>query len=152
MEKGAGEESFPAVRLHASCVSVEGRGVLLTGPSGVGKSDIALRLIDEGAKLVSDDQTELRLEGEAVLASPPPVLAGLIEVRSVGLLRLPEWVEAPLALYVNLLPPEAEGERLPEAAFALLLGRPVRRVDLSGRAASTPAAIRAVLRGLLTVL
>lgn len=132
--------------LHASCVALDGRGVLLVGPSGVGKSDLALRLIDGGAELVSDDQTELRVCGGTVMASPPSSLAGLIEVRHAGLMRLP-WAEAPVALYVELAPMEAEIERLPESSFAFLVGQPIRRIRLRGLAASAPAVIHAVLRG-----
>lgn len=134
-------------RLHASCVALDGRGVLLAGPSGVGKSDVALRLIDGGAELVSDDQTELRLAGASVVASPPPALAGLIEVRSIGLMRLPSWSEAQIALYVELAGPEEKLERLPEPSSVELLGQKIRSIRLYGFAASTPALIRAALNG-----
>ncbi len=133
-------------RIHASCVAIEGRGVLLTGASGVGKSDVALRLIDSGAELVSDDQTELRLVGAEILASPPTTLEGLLEIRMVGLLRLPFRPSAALALAVELVGVEEKCERLPEASFASLLGKSVRRLKLYGLAASTPAIIRAALR------
>lgn len=133
-------------RLHASCVALDGRGVLLTGPSGVGKSDVALRLIDGGAELVSDDQTELRLAGDSIVAAPPPALAGLIEVRSVGLLRL-NWSEAHVALHVELAGDGESLERLPEPSFIDLLGCKIRSIRLYGFAASTPASIRAALNG-----
>jgi len=137
------------LRLHASCVSIDGRGVLLVGPSGVGKSDVALRLIDAGAELVSDDQTELRLvEGGAIVAAPPAPLAGLIEVRGVGLLRLPSWSEATVSLYVDLLPLGAAVERLPEKAYYDLMGQKIKMIRCFGFAASTPAVIRASLDGL----
>jgi serine kinase of HPr protein (carbohydrate metabolism regulator) len=67
--------------LHASTVALDGRAVLVTGPSGSGKSDLALRLLDRGFKLVSDDQTMIRLDGERLLASPPANIAGKLEVR-----------------------------------------------------------------------
>ncbi len=137
----------PRTLLHASCVALDGLGVVLAGPSGVGKSDLALRLIDGGAELVSDDQTELRVLDGTVLASSPPSLAGLIEVRHAGILRLPSRGEVPVALYVDLVPLEAEIERLPERTFAFLLGQPVRSLCLRGLVASAPAVIRAALCG-----
>ena len=90
--------------LHASCIAL-GRagapfgapgdaGILLVGPSGAGKSDLALRMIAAGAELVADDRTALTPEDGSVIASPPPVLAGLIEIRNVGIIQLPArpWV------------------------------------------------------------
>jgi serine kinase of HPr protein (carbohydrate metabolism regulator) len=144
-------KELPHTRLHASCVSIDGRGVLLVGPSGIGKSDVALRLIDAGAELVSDDQTDLREAEGTVIASPPPALAGLIEIRHAGLMRLP-WSEAPVELYVELVAPEAEIDRLPESSLAFLLGQPVKSLKLRGAAASTPTVIRAVLRGVFDPL
>jgi len=134
-------------RLHASCVALEGRGVLLVGPSGVGKSDVALRLIEGGAELVSDDQTEIRVAGASVVASPPEVLAGLIEVRGVGLMRLGSWCEAQVALYVELVSVDMPIDRLPEAAQVTLCGQQIKKLILPGFAASTPAKIRAALTG-----
>jgi HPr kinase/phosphorylase len=90
------------IRVHATCVAVDGRAVLLLGPSGSGKSDLALRLIDRGAMLVSDDQTELT-EAEGVLtAAPPATIAGLIEVRGIGIVAMPYRAMAPVALAVRL--------------------------------------------------
>ncbi len=74
--------------VHATAVAIEGEAVLLRGPSGSGKSDLALRLIDGGAQLVADDQTLLRRAGGRVLASAPPAIAGLLEVRGVGVVRV----------------------------------------------------------------
>ncbi len=133
--------------LHASCVEIEKQGILLSGPSGVGKSDVALRLMDGGAKLVSDDQTFLKVEDGALLASPPEKLAGLIEVRSVGLLRFPYSAEVEISLYVELVEDPALLERLPEVSFHSLLDCPVRSLKLLGKAASTPAVICAFLKG-----
>jgi len=63
--------------------------VLLRGPSGSGKSDLALRLIDDGARLIADDQTHLAKKGHALIATPPPAIAGMIEVRGIGVVKLP---------------------------------------------------------------
>jgi serine kinase of HPr protein (carbohydrate metabolism regulator) len=98
--------------------------VLLRGPSGAGKSDLALRLIETGARLVADDQTELVRKGKAVLATAPARIAGLIEARGVGIVKLGRdqlVARAPVALLVDLAPPE-HIERLPEPAHERLLG------------------------------
>ena len=92
------------VLVHASAIAIDGRAVLLRGPSGAGKSDLALRLIDGGARLVADDQVELRRAGERVLVTAPAAIAGLIEVRGVGIIRLQPVTEATLALLVDLVP------------------------------------------------
>ncbi len=131
--------------IHASCVAVNGKAVLLSGPPGIGKSDLALRLIDEGALLLSDDQTLLEREEGGLIAKPPASIEGLIEVRHVGLMRLPFVKAAPVALYVDLLGPDEQAERLPEPETIFFLDQPVRRLRLPSFAASTPAKIRMVL-------
>jgi serine kinase of HPr protein (carbohydrate metabolism regulator) len=132
--------------IHASCVVLDERGVLLAGPSGVGKSDVALRLIVEAdARLVADDQVELALRVGMLFAKAPPQIAGLIEARHVGVLRVPQSDPVPVVLYVELTPPDAELERLPEPAPVFLLDHPVRRLRLPAHAASTPAKIRATM-------
>ncbi|MBV8061890.1 MAG: serine/threonine protein kinase [Alphaproteobacteria bacterium] len=129
--------------LHASSVVMDNRAVLLTGPSGAGKSDLALRLIDGGAKLLSDDQTELFLSsGGQLMARPPASIAGLIEVRYIGLMQLPFCGEAPVALHVVLAPEGAGLERLPQPASVNWLGQTVPELRLPSLAASTPAKIR----------
>jgi HPr kinase/phosphorylase len=97
------------MRLHASCAARDACGVLLLGPSGSGKSDLLLRLLDRGFALVADDQVEV----EDGIASAPAALAGLVEVRGLGIVRLPCITAARLALAVRL---RAPGERLPDAA------------------------------------
>ena len=104
------------MRVHGTTVALDGAGVLIRGPSGSGKSDLALRLIDAGARLVADDQTELWRRGEAVLARSPATIAGQIEVRGIGILSLPHLDEVPLRLVVDLIAPDAV-ERLPEPRF-----------------------------------
>jgi serine kinase of HPr protein (carbohydrate metabolism regulator) len=106
---------------HATAVACKSPGrswcaVLLRGPSGAGKSDLALRLIDAGARLIADDQTHLERKGSALIASAPAAIAGRMEVRGVGIVRLPRAkliARAPVALLVNLVTP-AEVERMPE--------------------------------------
>ena len=96
-----------SVTLHqASCVAIGGRGVLIEGPPGSGKSSLALALIDRGAVLVGDDGVSLAARGEQLLASPAPHIAGLLEVRNVGLLPVPAVSDIPVAL-VLMLDPDA---------------------------------------------
>lgn len=98
--------------LHqASCVAIGGRGLLIEGPPGSGKSSLALALIDRGAVLVGDDGVELAVGSGRLLASPAPAISGLLEVRNVGLLRYPVAEQVPLCLALRLDP---AAERLPE--------------------------------------
>ena len=96
---------------HASTVAADGRAVLITGPSGSGKSDLALRLIDRGFTLVSDDQTIVRRDGSRLIASAPPNIAGKLEIRGVGIVEMATMKDVPVALVVQLT---SEIERLPD--------------------------------------
>ncbi|MDI9408342.1 MAG: HPr kinase/phosphatase C-terminal domain-containing protein [Candidatus Pacebacteria bacterium] len=110
------------ISLHASCVALDGLAVLLRGSSGSGKSDLALRLVEAGGILVADDQTKLTVtEDGQILTSPPPILAGLLEVRGLGLMRLPYRSAVPLLTVFDLVP-MARIERYPEPQFIDLLG------------------------------
>ena len=92
-------------QLHqATCVAIGGRGLLIEGPPGSGKSSLALALIDRGARLVGDDGVQLDLQGGRLHASPPPVIAGKLEVRNVGIIDLPVIANVPLALVLALDP------------------------------------------------
>src|SRR5690606_35418340 len=108
-------------QVHATCVEIDGVGVLLRGASGSGKSDLALRLIDGGARLVADDRTDLAVEGGRLFASCPAPLAGRIEARGVGIGPVPSQPRAWVRLAVDLVAPEAV-ERLPEPATSLIAG------------------------------
>ena len=88
--------------MHGTAVAIEGRAVLLRGASGAGKSDLGLRLIDAGGRLIADDQSELCRSGDTIVVRAPAAIVGLIEVRGVGILRLDAIVDAPLALLVDL--------------------------------------------------
>ena len=102
--------------IHAAAVSIGGRGVLLLGLPGSGKSDLALRLIDRGALLIADDRVVVG-PGVPSLLSAPAAIAGKIEVRGVGIVDMPHVAEIPAALAVRL---DAVTERLPEPQrFAL---------------------------------
>ena len=86
--------------------------MLIEGESGAGKSDLALRLIDRGAMLVSDDYTLLTRSGDDLLAAPPATIAGRIEVRGLGIVPLPFVADVPVRLLVRLT---SQVERMPEA-------------------------------------
>ena len=123
------------IQLHASCAARDDAGVLLVGPSGGGKSDLLLRLIDRGFVLVADDRVDI----EAGLASPASGLEGLVEMRSLGILRLPHRAPVRLVLACELAPQAgAPPTRLPEPALHAT-GLPLVRLDF--RAASAPLLI-----------
>ena len=130
--------------IHATAVAIGNRCVLLRGPSGAGKSDLALRLIDGGATLVADDQTELIHEQGDLVARCPSAIAGKLEVRGVGILTLPYVSSATVSMVVDLVAPE-EIERLPETECVELLGQQVRQVSLAPFEASAPAKVRLAL-------
>lgn len=127
------------LRLHATTVAFDGRGVLIKGASGRGKSSLALQLMAIGATLVADDQTLLSREGEEVIARCPPPLIGLIEARGIGLLHAPHLPQAPVALVVDLDQPETA--RLPPHHAITLLGKPLALV-LSNDSAHFPSSLR----------
>ena len=109
------------MHIHASCAARHGHGVLLLGPAGSGKSDLLLRLLAQDFTLVADDQVQVQ-DG---LASPPDALAGLLEVRGLGIVRLPYTAPARLALAVQL----GVGDRLPEPERHPGTGLPLVRID-----------------------
>lgn len=131
--------------LNVTTVAIDSKGVLIAGPAGAGKSDLALRLIDHGAKLVADDQTELQICKNSLVATAPSTIKGLFEVRHVGLIRMPFVPTACVCLYIELSLMHDKLERLPEEDPVMLLERPIRRLKLPAFAASTPAKIRAAL-------
>ncbi|HYC64861.1 MAG TPA: HPr kinase/phosphatase C-terminal domain-containing protein [Reyranellaceae bacterium] len=138
--------------LHGTTVALRKgrawRAVLLRGPSGSGKSDLALRLIDQGARLIADDQTRLARKGHALLASAPTVLKNKIEVRGLGIVTLDRGrtlAAAPLALLVDLVAPD-KVERMPELARETVLGIAVPVLALAAFEASTAAKIRLAVK------
>ncbi|MDX1541962.1 MAG: HPr kinase/phosphatase C-terminal domain-containing protein [Geminicoccaceae bacterium] len=138
---GKGAAGTPTLRLHASCVALGGRGILLRGRPGSGKSDLALRLIDAGGSLVADDQVLIERHRQTLLARAPATLQGLIEVRGIGILRL-DASEARLALVVDLDP---VAERLPDPTVCRLLDVPLPAIRLDPRAPSAAAIVRVAL-------
>ena len=106
--------------VHGAAVAVAGRGVLILGGSGSGKSALALAMIGRGAALVADDRVILERRGGALVARAPATIAGLIEARGVGILRLPALAEAPLVAAVDLDRPAAA--RMPQPVTITHLG------------------------------
>ena len=104
---------------QATCVAINGRAVLIEGAPGSGKSSLALALIDRGAVLIGDDGVTLQPRGGRLYASPPPNIAGLLEVRNLGLLEFPTVGDVLVALVVQLDP---AAERFIEAAERVELG------------------------------
>ncbi|MWV27724.1 HPr kinase/phosphorylase [Aurantiacibacter rhizosphaerae] len=116
-----------AVIANVTCVAMRGRAMMISGPSGIGKSSLALALMDRGAELIGDDGVTLDQVGELVVATPPPNTRGLIEIRNVGLLEVPT-ARAPVAIVLKLT---KDAERLPLGhKTSLLLGREVPLVEL----------------------
>lgn len=132
-------------RIHATCVVIKGHGVLLRGNPGSGKSDLALRLIDEGAGLVADDYTELSAEDGQLFARAPDSIQGLLEVRGVGIVQIGCVPHVPVAAIFDLVA-LADIERLPEPQSETLEGVSVARYCLHGFDASASAKIRMALK------
>ncbi len=132
----------PDALVHASCVAIGGRAVLLAGRPGAGKSDLALRLVDRGALLVSDDYTELRMAEGRLLARAPATIAGKIELRGVGIVELPAAADLPVCLHADL---DRIPERLPEAATVRLAGVEIPSVALAALEPSAPLKLEQAL-------
>ncbi|AEH61883.1 HPr kinase/phosphorylase [Zymomonas mobilis] len=127
--------------IHATTIFIKNHGVLLIGASGSGKSDLALRLIDRGAILVSDDYSLIEDDPEKrlLVASPPSHIAGLLEIRGVGIVKMPFSPKANLALAVIL---DDSVERMPDPADSVeILGRALPLLTLKAFEASTPIKI-----------
>lgn len=133
-----------AALLHASCVALDGRGLLILGPSGSGKSGLALRLMALGARLVADDQTEVVAQGGALIARAPATISGLIEARGVGILRADPLPQAAIVLAVDL--GQQEVQRLPRRHVITLQGVTIDLV-LASQSAHFEAALCCYLRG-----
>lgn len=137
--------SEPVLRIHATAVAIDGQAVLLRGQPGAGKSDLALRLIDAGARLVTDDQSELFRRDETIFVRPPKRISGLIEVRGIGILRIEAMAEAPAVLIADLVA-AGQVERMPERRREPILGLSLPVIALAPFEASTPAKLRLVVR------
>jgi len=109
--------------VHASSVAIDGRAILIAGVSGSGKSDLALRLIDRGFTLVSDDQTLVRRDGDRLVASAPSSIEGKLEIRGIGIIEVQTASDVPVALLVELT---GDIQRLPDDSRK----RPILGIDL----------------------
>ncbi len=130
--------------MHATCVAIEGEGLLLRGPSGAGKSDLALRLIDGGGRLVADDQVELSRRDNRLYGRAPQKLAGKMEVRGIGIVPVESTSDAPITLIADLAAVE-DIERLPDASCETILGVPIVRIKLAPFETSAPVKVRLAL-------
>ena len=127
--------------LHASTVALDGRAVLIMGISGSGKSDLALRMLDRGFTLVSDDQTIVMKEGTKLIASAPTNIRGKLEIRGVGIVDMEVSDNVPIALAVELT---SDITRLPDDSRErpiLGIGVPLISVDAMTASAASKVAL-----------
>jgi serine kinase of HPr protein (carbohydrate metabolism regulator) len=136
-------QRLSAETLHASTVASDGRAVLIGGPSGAGKSDLALRLLDRGFTLVSDDRTLVRRDGDRLVASAPPNIAGKLEIRGIGIVDMETVDNMPVALFVELT---SEIQRLPdENRERPVLGVRIPLISIDAMSASAPSKVALAL-------
>jgi serine kinase of HPr protein (carbohydrate metabolism regulator) len=132
-----------AETVHATTVAVDGRAVVIAGPSGSGKSDLALRLLDRGFVLVSDDRTLVRRDDNRLLASAAPNIAGKLEIRGLGIVDMVHVNDVPVALLVELT---SDIQRLPdESRERPILGVPVPLISVDAMTASAPSKVAIAL-------
>jgi serine kinase of HPr protein (carbohydrate metabolism regulator) len=142
VQPGAGPR-ISAETVHASTVALDGRAVLIGGPSGAGKSDLALRLLDRGFTLVSDDQTLVRRDGDRLIATAPPNIAGKLEIRGIGIVEMERLSDVPIALIVELT---SDLQRLPDDSRERpILGVRLPLVSIDAMTASAPSKVALAL-------
>jgi serine kinase of HPr protein (carbohydrate metabolism regulator) len=142
LRPGAGPR-ISAETIHASTVALDGRAVLISGPSGAGKSDLALRLLDRGFTLVSDDQTLVRRDGDRLIATAPPNIAGKLEIRGIGIVEMERLSDVPVALIVELT---SDIQRLPDDSRERpILGVRVPLISIDAMTASAPSKVALAL-------
>lgn len=129
--------------MHASCVAVGSRAVLVRGTSGRGKSGLALQLMAMGGVLVSDDRTRLWRAGETLMAAAPDAIRGRIEARGVAILRVPASDPVPVVLLVDM--DRTATERLPPPAHETVMGVALPLIE-NAPSAYFPAAILLYLK------
>jgi serine kinase of HPr protein (carbohydrate metabolism regulator) len=129
--------------LHASTVALDGRAVLISGASGSGKSDLALRMLDRGFTLVSDDRTIIRKAGDKLLASAPDTIKGKLEVRGVGIVNMDTVSDMPVALVVELT---SDIQRLPDDdRERMIMGISIPLINVDAASASAPSKVSLAL-------
>ena len=129
--------------VNGTAVAWRGQGILILGPTGSGKSDLTLRLLDRGFTLVSDDQTLVRRDGDRLMANAPPAIAGKLEIRGIGIVDMDHLSDVPVALLVELT---SEIQRLPdENRERPLLGVPLPLIGIDAMAASAASKVALAL-------
>ena len=132
--------------LHASTVALDGRAVVIVGPSGSGKSDLALRLLDRGFVLVSDDRTIVRKADGRVIAAAPDTIRGKLEIRGVGIVDMPSVDDMPVALVVELT---SDITRLPDdSRVRNIMGIGIPLISVDAMTASAPSKVAVALERL----
>lgn len=130
--------------LHASCVEFMGCGLLICGQAGSGKSDLSLRLIDAGAKLIADDQTVVENKDGKLTAQAPDAIKGKIEIRGIGIVETPYIDETEIRLKL-ILRPAAEIDRMPEKRTELIENVALPVFDFDAFSASAVIKIKTLL-------
>ena len=130
-------------RMHSSSVVIDDNGVLILGDSGSGKSDLALRLIDNGATLISDDISICRKNSNNIYLHCPPEIKGLLEVREIGIITVPFVERIKLRLVVNLK--SKNNERFPKDNSFRILGVKIPLISIEGKNSSAVAKIKVKL-------
>lgn len=132
-----------AETVHASTVASDGRAVVITGPSGSGKSDLTLRLLDRGFVLVSDDQTIVKRDGDRLIATAPATIAGKLEIRGIGIIDMERTADVPVALLVELT---NDIQRLPDDSRERpILGVSLPLISIDAMTASAPSKVALAL-------
>ena len=127
-------------RIHSTSVVIDDNGVLILGDSGSGKSDLALRLIDNGATLISDDISICRKNSNNIYLYCPPEIKGLLEVREIGIITVPFVERIKLRLVVNLK--SNNNERFPKDSSFRILGIKIPIINIEGKNSSAVAKIK----------
>lgn len=133
------------VNIHATAVFYQGSGVLIRGPSGSGKSDLAIRLIEDGANLIADDYVRIDTDVDKILLSAPKNIAGLIEVRGIGVINMESIKDVPLRVIFDLKPTSSIN-RMPENLNEIIEGISIPVVEISAFECSVLSKIKIFLR------
>jgi serine kinase of HPr protein (carbohydrate metabolism regulator) len=133
------------VRVRGTCICIDGHAVLLRGPSGSGKSDLALRLIDSGGALVADDYTDVEQSSDGLVAMAPAPIRGLLEVRGLGVIKLGACSSAPLVAAIDLVP-LSDVDRMPEPQWVRILNARLPCFQLFAFESSAAAKVRLAVR------
>ncbi|MBF91295.1 MAG: hypothetical protein CMP34_00640 [Rickettsiales bacterium] len=128
---------------HATSVVIDSFGLMILGPTGIGKSDLALRLIDNGATLITDDITICKKVNNKVLLFSPNKTKGLLEVREVGIINVPYVENINLVMIIDLL--KTNNKRIPERKFKKIFGLKFPVLSLNGKTPSSVIKVKVKL-------